>query len=147
MPSTNGSDYPHLPQLLKHDGTYFSQMVYVRNYLPPYDASYFQLQTVGTNETAFTAIGDTQKVSDGFSIEAWGTGAYKEVKEAIGKEETHGYFVLRVPSLSNPSTGDSYLIRFYEAQMSRVYPRREGFVQVFQADISGPIEVHGHEAY
>ena len=53
--------------------------------------------------------------------------AYRQVKENIGKESTHGYFVLRVPNLGNSAEGDSYLIRFYEANMSRVYSEAAGF--------------------
>jgi hypothetical protein len=149
MPSTDGADYPYFPQLLDADGSYFPQMVVVQKYLPPYTNSFFVTQTVGTNETAFTSMGDPQEISDGFSIECWGVGAYRQLKEAIGKEETHGFVILRVPDLDDLSgaTGDSYLIRFYEAQMSRMYPRRKGAVQVFTADISGPIEIHGHETY
>ena len=149
MPSTDGADYPYFPQLLDADGSYFPQMVVVQKYLPPYTNSYFQLQTVGTNATAFAAMGDPQEISDGFSIECWGVGAYRQVKEAIGKESTHGYVILRVPDLDDHtgSTGRSYLIRFYEAQMGRVYPRRDGAVEVFSADISGPVEIHGSEAY
>lgn len=147
MTSVDGANYPYWPQLLNADGSYFSAMVYVGNYLPPYESSYFQIQQVGTNATAFAAIGDPQTISDGFSIQCWSAAAYKEVKEGIGKESTHGFFVLRVPDLADASNGDSYLIRFYEAQMSRMYPRRQGAVQVFSADISGPIEIHGHETY
>lgn len=147
MPSMDGADNTHVPQLLKADGSYFSALVYVRNYLPPYTASYFQVQPVGTNATAFAAVGDPQDVIDGFTIEVFGAGAYREVKEAIGKESTHGYMILRVPDISDTTSGDSYLIRFYEAQMGRLYPRRDGYVQIFSADVSGPIEVHGHETY
>ena len=41
---------------------------------------------VGTNAIAFANIGDAQDYIDSFTIECWGAGAYREVKEAIAKE-------------------------------------------------------------
>lgn len=146
MPSTNGADYPHLPQLLQADGDYFAALVYVHNYLPPYDRSYSEQVQLGNNATSFAVVGDDQTYIDSFTIEAWGAGAYREVKEALNREETNGLFVLRVPNLGSSTAGDSYLIRFYEANMGRMYPRRDGYVQIFGADVEN-IEVLGHEAY
>ena len=126
MPSTDGSDYPPAAQLLDAEGEYFSAAVIVKRLLPVYTRQYAETVMVGTNAIAFANIGDGQDYIDSFTIECWGRVAYREVKENIGKESTHGYFILRVPDLASPSTGDSYLIRFYEANMSPVYDRREG---------------------
>lgn len=148
MPSTDGADYPYLPQLLQADGSYFAALVYVRNYLPPYPRTFPEPVALGTNATAFAAVGDPQNYIDTMTIEIWGAGAYIEVKGALANEETQGLFVLRVPELTDltGATGDSYLIRFYEAQFSRLYPRRNSFVQVFPADVEN-VEVLGHETY
>jgi hypothetical protein len=66
----------------------------------------------------------------------------------VGKESTQGLFTLRVPDLSDTAgaTGDLYLVRFYEAQLARLYPRRQGFAQIFQGPVEN-VEVHGHETY
>ena len=44
---TEGSDYTYLPQLLDHAGGYFSAMVYVRDYLPPYQHTYKEMVQLG----------------------------------------------------------------------------------------------------
>ena len=146
MPSIDGADYPHVAQLLDAEGEYFSAMVAVQKLLPVYTRQYSEAVMVGTNAVAFANIGDGQDYIDSFTIECWGRGAYREVKEAIALEATHGYFTLRVPSMTNPEEGDLYLVRFYEANMGWMYPRRDGVAQVFPADIEN-IEVHGHETY
>ena len=92
--STDGADYPHAAQLLVDASTYFSAMVVVKNLLPVYTRQYSETVMVGTNAVAFANIGDGQNYIDSFTIECWGAGAYREVKEGIALESSAGQFVL-----------------------------------------------------
>jgi hypothetical protein len=141
---TLGSTWEDLaPQLLTSSGAYFDSMVYVRNYLPPYSRDYYESVIVGDNQLARTWVGDPQPYSDGFTIEAWGAGAYIEVMEASQARETNGILTLRVPSVSGGGGGDEYSVIFDMPPMSRATPRREGSVQVFTVDVEN-VKVIGH---
>ena len=147
--STDGNDYVYLPQLLKAGGGYFPAMVYVRNFLEPYQRNFPEVTVMANNFAAMAVMGDPQNYIDSLTLEAWGPAAYKEVKAAIGDPSTNGLFTLRIPdvaSVPGSASGDTYLIRFYEADFSRTYPRRQGFPQVFTADIEN-VEVHGHGTF
>jgi len=146
MPSTDGSDYLRLPQLLKTNGDYFSAIVVVQKYLPPYTHNYRESVTLGNNATGRTVVGDSWNASDGFAIEVWGAGTYIELSEDAWAVETNGILTLRVPSISDSSEGDLYSVIIDIPPMSRLYPRREGGVQVFTVDVEN-VEVLGHETY
>ena len=122
MTSIDGADYPHFPQLLDAEGEYFSAMVVVQRLLPVYTRQYSEAVMVGTNAIAFANIGDGQDYIDSFSIECWSTGAYRDVKEAIALGIHPRLFRLACAKSGGSQEGDSYLIRFYEANMSPVYP-------------------------
>jgi hypothetical protein len=68
MPSTDGADYPYFPQILKANGDYYSAMVYVRDYHPPYTRNFFETVTVGTNQMAFASIGDSRDYIDSMTL-------------------------------------------------------------------------------
>jgi hypothetical protein len=123
-----------LPQLLKHDGSFFSAMVYVRSYLPPYTRDYYEETTVGTNEVVRTWLGDPQNYSDGFTISVWGAGAYVEVMEASMARETNGILTLRVPELGGTG-GSQYSITCAIPPMERIADRRFGYWQMFSAPV------------
>src|SRR5215207_4211823 len=135
MPSTDGSDYLYIPQILKANGDYFPQAVIVQNIQPVYTRQYSEVVVLGTNATAFANIGDGQDYIDSFTIFCFGDGAYREVKENIAKESTNGIFTLRWPTRGASSGGDAYSIRFFEATFSRVWPRRQGVPQIYSADV------------
>lgn len=140
------SDYTYLPQILKANGDEFSAMIYVRNYHKPYWQNYRESVVLGTNAIARTVVGDAQRVTPRFTVEAWGEAAYVEVMEAAWAVDTNGILTLKVPSLSNPSTGDAYSIICDLPPLERAVVRRKGIVQVFSADAEN-ISVLGHESY
>ena len=104
---TAGSDYPYAPQLLKHDGSDFLAMVYVRDYHPPYSKSYKESTLLASGATARTWIGDPQRVIDSFTVEAWGAGAYQELMNASNDPETNGILTLNVPGLGGTGGSNS----------------------------------------
>jgi hypothetical protein len=138
---TAGSDYPYAPQLLKHDGSDFLAMVYVKDYHPPYSKSYKESTLLASGATARTWIGDPQLVIDSFTVEAWGAGAYQELMNASNDPETNGILTLSVPALGGTG-GEQYSIICEIPPMDKLYPRREGGVQVFTAGVEN-IEVLG----
>lgn len=146
MPNTDGSDYTYLPQILKSNGDYFSAMVYVRDYLPPYTHRYIEEVVLGDNALARTVVGDSWNQADSATLEVWGAGAYVQVSEAATAPATNGILTLRVPDLADPSGGDAYSVTMVIPPMSRVYPRRQGSVQVFTVGVEG-IRILGHETY
>ena len=143
---TEGSDYTYLPQLLDHAGGYFSAMVYVRDYLPPYEHTYKEMVQLGDNTEAITVVGDPWTAADSATLEVWGAGAYVEVCEAAGAVETNGLLTLRVPDDENPETGNSYLVTMVIPPMSRLYPRRGGNPQLFTVGVEN-IRVLGNSTF
>ncbi len=124
------------PTLLKADGTEFpGGPCAVQQYTPPYDRNYVEVSMMANNIRAFSEIGDEQKYIDSMMIECYDQTTVQGIKNAIGRESTQGIFTLKVPRLSS-STIDLYLIRFFECQWSREAPRRPGFPEVFQAQIT-----------
>lgn len=129
--------------LLQYDGSEFGGMTYVRNLLPHYSRPYPEVTIRADNQRAFSEVGDRQLYIDSFTLECWGEVAVRQVKAAIADEASHGLFVLEVPDTESTAI-DRYLIRFFEASFSRLYPRRSGFVPVFSAEIED-IEVLGQQ--
>jgi hypothetical protein len=124
------------PTLLKADGTEFpGGPCAVQQYTPPYDRSYAEVTMMANNVRAFSQIGDERTYIDSMMIECYAENTVQGIKNAIARESTQGLFTLRVPDLES-STVFLYLIRFFECTWSREAPRRAGFPEVFQAQIT-----------
>lgn len=142
----DGADWTNVPQLLKANGDYFSAIVAVQEYLPPYTHNYRETALLGNNAKGRTVVGDSWEESDGFAIQAWSKAAYKELSEAANAVNTNGILTLREPSLNDPTEGDLYAVIIDIPPMSRVTPHRMGVDQVFAVNVEN-VEVLGHETF
>jgi hypothetical protein len=143
---TEGSDYTYLPQILKANGDYFSAMVYVRDYLPPYTHRFVEYALMGNNAEARANLGDPWEASDSFTLEVWSKAAYIQLSEAATDPDTNGFLTLKEPDLGNPSTGMAYTVTMVIPPMSKATPRREGVVQLFTVGVEN-IRVHGSDTF
>ncbi len=123
-----------VPMLLKSDGSAYAGMTYVRNLVISHQKRFPEIIQLADNNDAFSNIGGSKEYIDSFTVEAWTTGAAQGIKNDIANEINQGLFILEVPSITTTTT-TRYLIRFYEAAVTRLYPRRAGYPDVLSADI------------
>jgi hypothetical protein len=128
-----------VPMLLKADGSPYAGVTYVRNYVPGHQKKFPEITLYADNRQGFALMGNSQGYIPSFTIECWSVGARQGVRNDIANPENEGKFMLEVPDLEGGGI-ERHLVRFFEADFSRIYPRRAGFIEVFSADIEN-IEV------
>jgi len=128
-----------IPMLLKADGSAFGGVAYVRNFVPGFQKKFPEITLYADNRQGFALMGNSQGYIPRFTIECWGVNTLQGVLNDIANPENEGKFTLEVPDLEG-GAAERHQVRFFEADFSRVYPRRAGYTQVFSADIEN-IEV------
>ncbi len=123
-----------VPMLLKSDGSAYAGMTYVRNLVISHQRRFPEIIQMANNNEAFSNVGESKEYIDSFTVEAWTAAAAQGIKNDLANEANDGLFMLEVPSLTTTTT-TRYLIRFWEAGFTRLYPRRAGFPDVLSADI------------
>lgn len=122
------------PTLLKHDGTEFPGGTVIKSLLYDYEKKFPEVITYADNSRGFSELGDSQGWMDGFMLEAFSQAAYRQIKENIANELSQGVFVLEIPELAGGTS--RHAIRFYDWPAERLYPRREGFYEVFAGTVT-----------
>lgn len=124
-----------VPMLLKADGSNYDGVTYVRQLLHPYERRFPEITQLANNDEAWANVGNSQEYIDGFTVECWTVGAMQGVKNDIANPANEGKFILEIPPKGTSGSVVRHTIRFFEATFAPTYLRREGFPDVFTADI------------
>ena len=132
-----------VPMLLKHDGSPYAGMTYVKAWTGSYNrraegSSGVEVVQLADNDEGWATLGTAQQYIDSFTLECWTQGAMEGVKNDIGNTLNLGHIhaggpgrgELRELPLHNP-------LRPHRAnRLHPLYNRRVGATQVWEAQIS-----------